>query len=72
MKREIETIIKKYENLNLGNSLNTLNTTDEKAFNNKLKEGFNYPCYPGHKEDKNLLNNFRKYLIKKKKNIKKK
>ena len=68
LKKEIEIIIKKYKNLNIDNSINT---TDEDTFKKKLNEGYNYPCYPGHKEGKNLLIFVRNYLILKKKNIKK-
>ena len=67
LKTEIENIIKKYKNLNIDDSINN---TDEDTFKNKLNEGYNYPCYPGHKEGKNLLIYVRNYLILKKENIK--
>ena len=62
----MNNLINKYKNLNL-NNINIQTNKDE--FNQKIKEGFNYPCYPNHKYGKNLLLNIREYLIKRKNKI---
>ena len=41
------------------------NIDDEENFQNKLKEGFNYPLYPNHPKGKYLLIYIRNYLMKK-------
>ena len=43
---------------------------EEKNFKDKIKEVFNFPPYPNHKNGKYLLINIREYLIKKKHNNK--
>ena len=66
IKKEIENIIKKYKLLNIKDD----KFIDEDTFILKLKEGYNFPKYPNHKEGKNLLIYIRNYLILKKKNKK--
>ena len=53
----------KYKKLSITNDDNI---DDEENFQNKLKEGFNYPRYPNHPKRKYLLIYIRNYLMKKK------
>ena len=64
LKNEIEKLIKKYKKLSLGHDAE--DQFEEKNFKDKIKEGFNFPPYPNHKNGKYLLINIRDYLIKKK------
>ncbi len=64
LKIDIENLIKKYKNLKISDN----NFIDNDTFEIKLKEDYNYPLYPNHKEGKKLLIFIRHYLILKKNN----
>ena len=63
IKLGIEDLIKKYKELSL--KKNDLPNNDD-YFEQKVKEGYNYPYYPNHIEGKHLLLYIRNYLLKKK------
>ena len=63
---EIKNLISKYTNLNLNNNINNKKYKYDKNisyFEDKLKKGYNYRCYPNHPFGNNLLLYIRNYLI---------
>lgn len=73
LEKEIKNLISKYANLTLINNINKKNYKNDKdiySFEDKLKQGYNYPCYPNHPYGNNLLLYIRKYLISIQKNKK--
>ena len=73
LEKEIKNLISKYTNLTLNSNINKKNNKNDNhnfSFEDKLKQGYNYPCYPNHPFGNNLLLFIRKYLISIQKNKK--
>jgi hypothetical protein len=64
---DIKNFIQKYLNLSLNgkfkNNVICNNNTNILTFEEKLKKGYNYPCYPNKEHGINMLLNIREYLM---------
>ena len=68
---DIKNLIKKYLNLSLNEKFknNVICNNNILTFEEKLKKGYYYPCYPNEEHEINMLLNIREYLMQRRKNI---